>query len=136
MLKWLLVIAGVIFFGLILISEVGQQLLDQNSEFINSLKEVSISLGWVEPLPETSLNQESPAVRIKEETLHMLDAPAKLYLKFFRKSAKPQDESRPWILQGLADEITRDPENRKIIKQWLNSLKQEPPEEVFMDSAR
>jgi hypothetical protein len=124
-LKWLLVIATIIFLVIGIVIRVGHQLLTKNPELLSSLKEAGLMLGLVEPSPNASPYQPSPVVRLREEKLHVLDPLAKSYLEFSRESASSQAKpDRPWLLQGLADEVSKDPENRRIIKQWINSLKQ------------
>jgi len=76
---------------------------------------------YLESAQELIESQASPAEKL--EMLHRLDPLAKSYRES-SKSTKPQAKpNRPWILQELAAETTKNPENRKAVKEWLRSLK-------------
>ncbi len=125
MLKWLGVILCIIFSALIMTSQIGHKLLTQNRAIINDIKRISIILGISKPAPANNKENKNQDVRVNAEGLRMLEPVAKLYLDFSgtRKPNRDKSQNGHWVLQGLADDITKNPENRKIIKKWIHSIK-------------
>ncbi len=119
-LKLLLVIFTIAVSALLFL----HQLRPEYQQLIDSLDKVALAIGVSEPPMETSSVGESSSYRINKHVLHLFDIPAKIYLELNKDPAEPQNKpNSPWLLQGVADELSKDAENKKTIKKWIRLLK-------------